>query len=68
MRRCLICWTVLVGLTGILLAQMQVGRVQLSEGVGNSRVTYRVAPKYPASARKARIQGDVRLDVVVEFQ
>jgi TonB family protein len=59
-----LCWLLLLGTT-FVAQEARDSTVRISQANANQNLTNRISPTYPALAKAARIQGDVRLEVFI---
>jgi protein TonB len=59
-----LCWLLLLGAT-FVAQEARDSTVLISQAKANQNLTNRISPTYPALAKAARIQGDVRLEVFI---
>jgi protein TonB len=59
-----LCWLLLLGTT-FVVQEARDSTVRISQANANQNLTNRISPTYPALAKAARIQGDVRLEVFI---
>lgn len=65
MKRSLVRTFLLLLVAGLCVAVAQVRRVRVSTEVQEKHLTKKVAPEYPPLAKKARIQGWVRMQAII---